>query len=182
MYQYGSAARQLDMIGRQEMPVRRRSAAVPLAGTIQGSRLIVAQRQEARRQNAQGYSGTGSEKQTSRRKAQNRKQTGTVAAIRRIWLLGIACVATVAMCICFLSLKSNISYRQQYLGSLQDKLTILQEANDSRYNHIDDSVNLEEIRERALALGMDYAGEDRIITYETPSTDYVEQKDAIPRK
>ena len=45
-----------------------------------------------------------------------------------------------------------------------------------------DSVNLDEIRERAQNdLGMVYASPDQVIEYENPATDYVKQYEEIPK-
>jgi hypothetical protein len=64
---------------------------------------------------------------------------------------------------------------------MQSELAELKEANDTKYNSVMDSVNLDEIRTKAQEeLGMVYASQDQIITYESPATDYVEQYDAIP--
>ena len=44
-----------------------------------------------------------------------------------------------------------------------------------------DSVNLEEVREKAEGeLGMVYASPEQIIEYEDPATDYVKQYEDIP--
>ena len=48
------------------------------------------------------------------------------------------------------------------------------EENTTRYNVVMDSVNLEEVRDRAINdLGMGYATSDQIIEYQNPVNDYV---------
>ena len=50
-----------------------------------------------------------------------------------------------------------------------------------QYNSVMDSVNLDEIREKAMnELGMVYATSDQVIEYESPSGDYVKQYEGIP--
>ena len=45
-----------------------------------------------------------------------------------------------------------------------------------------DSVNLEEVRNRAINdLGMGYATSDQIIEYQNPVNDYVKQYESIPK-
>ena len=51
----------------------------------------------------------------------------------------------------------------------------------TKYNSVMDSVNLDEIREKAMnELGMVYATSDQVIEYESPSGDYVKQYEGIP--
>ena len=46
-----------------------------------------------------------------------------------------------------------------------------------------DSVNLDEIREKAInQLGMTYATPDQIVEYDNPASDYVKQYENIPGK
>ena len=48
--------------------------------------------------------------------------------------------------------------------------------NDTRYNTVMDSVNVEEIKEKAQKdLGMVYAAPGQVVEYESPSADYVKQ-------
>ena len=64
---------------------------------------------------------------------------------------------------------------------MQRELAVLRENNTSEYNAVMDSVNLDEIRERAQnELGMVYASPDQIIEYEDPATDYVKKYEEIP--
>ena len=88
-------------------------------------------------------------------------------------IVGIACIG-------FLWLKSSLNHTKEEVEALRTQVTQATEANDVRYYHLEDSIDLDKIRERALSLGMSYAGEDQIVTYEEPAADYVEQKHAIP--
>ena len=57
----------------------------------------------------------------------------------------------------------------------------MKEENNTKYNAIMDSVNLDEIRERAQeSLGMVYATPEQVIEYQRPSADYVKQYEDIP--
>ena len=65
--------------------------------------------------------------------------------------------------------------------ALQEELADLREENDTRYNAVMDSVNIEEIKEKAQKdLGMVYATPDQVVEYESPSADYVKQYENIP--
>ncbi len=62
------------------------------------------------------------------------------------------------------------------------KLEDAKEENTTRYNVVMDSVNLEEVRDRAINdLGMGYATSDQIIEYQNPVNDYVKQYESIPK-
>ena len=65
--------------------------------------------------------------------------------------------------------------------ALQEELADLKEENTTKYNAVVDSVNLDEIRERAInQLGMTYAAADQIVEYDNPASDYVKQYENIP--
>ena len=64
---------------------------------------------------------------------------------------------------------------------MQKELADLKEQNNTKYNSVMDSVNLDEIREKAMnELGMVYATSDQVIEYDSPSGDYVKQYEGIP--
>lgn len=64
---------------------------------------------------------------------------------------------------------------------MQEELANLREENNAKFNAVMDSVNLDEIRERAQnQLGMVYASPEQIVEYDNPATDYVKQLEEIP--
>jgi len=95
--------------------------------------------------------------------------------------MSAAAVMTVAICILYLSLQASITSQTGRIADLQAQLTEATEANDARYNNINDSVSLSEIKDVAVnQLGMIYATPDQIITYSNPDNDYIKQYDEIP--
>ena len=65
--------------------------------------------------------------------------------------------------------------------ALQAELADLTEANDTAYNAAADSVNLKEIKDRAMNdMGMVYASEGTVIEYDSPTGSYVKQYSDIP--
>jgi len=99
------------------------------------------------------------------------------------YVLFLAVAASVGLLVCvqFLQLREEVKQRSRNITSMQKELSDLHEKNTTRYNAIMDSVNLEEIKTRAINdLGMVYAGEGQIIEYESPTNDYVKQHEAIP--
>ena len=64
---------------------------------------------------------------------------------------------------------------------MQEELADMKEENTTKYNTIMDSVNLEEVRDKAInELGMVYADKDQIVEYDNPNGDYVKQYEEIP--
>lgn len=91
-----------------------------------------------------------------------------------------AFVAIGAMMIQYISLSSEISVLTNSIASLESDLNDLRAENDEYYGRIMSSVDLEKIREVAIMdLGMVYASEDQVITYDSQIDDYVEQSRVI---
>lgn len=97
-----------------------------------------------------------------------------------VMFISIAAVIALIICINYVQLQSSITKSSKTITAMQKELSELREENNTRYNAIMDSVNLEEIRERADQLGMVYATADQMVEYESPSTDYVKQYEVIP--
>lgn len=105
------------------------------------------------------------------------------AALTRGYMvfLSFAAVATVAICILYLSLQASISSQTTEIASLQSSLSTIKEENDARYNNINESVSLKDIKDKAINdLGMTYASPSQIITYADPDDDYIKQYNSIP--
>lgn len=114
------------------------------------------------------------------RKNQSRK---TALHMSRGYVVFLAVAAVVALIICinYVSLQSRIISRTKHISALQAELTNLKEENNTKYNSIMDSVNLEDIRERAINdLHMTYATPEQIVGYKKISDDYVKQYESIP--
>ncbi len=91
-----------------------------------------------------------------------------------------AFVAIGAMMIQYISLSSEISVLSNSIASLESQVSDLKAENDEYYGRIMSSVDLEKVREIAIMdLGMVYASEDQIITYDSQVDDYVEQSRVI---
>ncbi len=90
--------------------------------------------------------------------------------------LTIAMVVTVCVCIQYLRLQSEVTSKVKELTVLETQLNDLRAENDDTESRIKGSVDLEEIKYRAMyELGMQYANEDQIVTYDCEDTDYVTQ-------
>lgn len=99
-----------------------------------------------------------------------------------VLFLTIAAILALVVCVNYVKLQSKITSRSKNITVLQEELANLKEENNTRYNAIMDSVNLDEVRERAQnSLGMVYASSDQVVEYASPSADYVKQYEGIPK-
>lgn len=81
----------------------------------------------------------------------------------------------------YLTLRSSITNSVKAIARLESQLNNLKLDNDERENRIASSVNLEEVKQTAIReLGMQYAREGQIITFNSEDNDYVLQKGEIP--
>lgn len=95
--------------------------------------------------------------------------------------LTIATVITLVVCVKYLQLQSEITSRSKNIAAMQQELADLREDNTTKYNSILDSVNLEEVREKAMnEFGMVYAAPDQIVKYTSPTSNAVTQYENIP--
>lgn len=81
----------------------------------------------------------------------------------------------------YLTLKSDITNSVQNIARLESELNNMKLDNDERESRISSNTNLEEVRQTAIwELGMQYAGDGQIITFNSEDNDYVIQKGEIP--
>lgn len=103
-------------------------------------------------------------------------------SLRSTVVITMAVFFTLVMCILYLNVRSELNIQSRRVYELNSELSELTEANNTRYNHINDSVSLDQVRDTAInELGMTYADSTRVITYEEPATDYMEQNAEMPR-
>lgn len=128
---------------------------------------------------------------TRREEEEQRKQTSSQVRKNRryalrmnpgyVMFLTVAAICALFICVNYVKLQSRITKCSENITALQAELTDMREENNTRYNFVMDSVNLDEIRTKAQdELGMVYASEDQIIEYTSPSADYVKQYETIP--
>ncbi len=119
-------------------------------------------------------------KKTSKQIRKNRKQALHMNSAYVIFL-AVAAIMALVVCVNYVELQSRITGRSKNITAMQKELADLREENNTKYNAVMDSVNLDEIRDRAQnELGMVYASPEQIIGYENPATDYVKQYEEIP--
>ena len=116
----------------------------------------------------------------SRQVRNNQKRALRVSAGYVVFLT-VAALLALVVCVGYVRLQAKITDTSKNLTAMQEELANLREENDTRYNTVMDSVNVEEIKEKAQKdLGMVYAAPDQVVEYESPSADYVKQYENIP--
>ncbi len=117
---------------------------------------------------------------TSRQVRKNRKRALKMNPAYAVFL-SAAAICAVLICVAYLSIQSDMVSRSENISALQEELADLTEQNDTAYNAAEDSVNLEEIRSKAMnEMGMVYAARGNVIEYKSPDSDYVKQYSDIP--
>ena len=91
------------------------------------------------------------------------------------FMAGVMCLMSFFL-IEYISLQSQVTGTINEIAQLETQLASLKSDNDETLNEINSSINLDDIKYRAIAqLGMTYAKEDQIVTYDGGSGDYVRQ-------
>lgn len=119
-------------------------------------------------------------KRVSRQVIKNRNRAMNIGPAYTIFLVAAAFCA-VLLCVMYLRLQADVVSRSENITSLQSQLAELTEANDTAYNAAVDSVNLEEVKDKAMnEMGMVYESEGTVIEYNSPAKGYVKQYENIP--
>ena len=80
----------------------------------------------------------------------------------------------------FIILEPRRIWKTRKIESLRTEITSLKEKNTSEYNHIANSVNLDEVQQRAAELGMVYAEDSQIVKYQSAGDHKIRQYESIP--
>lgn len=100
-----------------------------------------------------------------------------------VLFLTLAAVITVFVCVNFLQLRAKNTILQEEVASLEAELDSAILDNDSEYNRVMNSVDLEYVKEVAVnELGMQLATTSQIVTYTVEDGDYVRQYSEIPEE
>ena len=119
----------------------------------------------------------------ARSSKQVRKNRSKALHMNRAYVLflAIAAIAMLVVCVNYIQLRSTITSRSANITALQEELASLKEENNTKYNVVMDSVNLDEVRTTAIEeLGMVYATKDQVVEYDNPTGGYIKQYEAIP--
>lgn len=101
--------------------------------------------------------------------------------------LGTVCFLLLSLCVSgvilyrYLGLQAANTAAADEIAAMESQLNTLKLDNDEEYSRIMSSVNLEEIKTRAIEeLGMQYAQEGQVITVQSVKDDYVRQYQEMP--
>ncbi len=95
--------------------------------------------------------------------------------------LGMVVAATLAACCFMLSMQAKVTNQSDTITILQAELETLEEDNDAYETRINNSLDLEAIRETAInKLGMVYPSEGQVVYYDLTESDYVRQYQDVP--
>lgn len=120
-------------------------------------------------------------KKVSRQVRQNRREAMHMNAAYVVFL-AIAAVIALFVCVNYLQLRSELRSHSNNITVLQRELAEKKEADTTKLNNAMDSVNLKDVREKAMGeLGMKYASADQVVTYKSASGNYVKQYKDIPK-
>lgn len=109
-------------------------------------------------------------------KARNREERRNHISFGNILFLTLALLAVAYSLISYLKLQSEIASMNENIAVYETRLNNLTLANDDEYSKIFNTVDFDYIRTVAIEeLGMTYATEDQIISYERNNSDYVRQ-------
>ena len=100
----------------------------------------------------------------NRRVQRNRRKAKSVGAGYTLFLLGTA-VIVLLICVSYIKVQVGVAGQKEKIGDLQTELTTMQDENDTHYNAIMDSVDMDQIKDRASnELGMGAASADQVIS------------------
>lgn len=95
--------------------------------------------------------------------------------------MAVAMIAAAFILTWYLTLQSDITNSIKHIAALERQLNDLKLANDENYSRITSDINLEEVKRVAIQeLGMNYAKEGQIITFNSEGSDYIRQTGNIP--
>ncbi len=100
--------------------------------------------------------------------------------INMVAMIGATAIVMI-LCVSYINLRAEYNKRLNHVTSLKAQLVNLTETNNIYEKRIEASVNLEEIRDKAInELNMVYPAEGQIRYYHIDNTDYMEQYRDIP--
>ena len=120
-------------------------------------------------------------RQKSSYQVRKNREKATQMSAGYILLLIVSAVVMMALCVWYVNLKEENSRHSSSVTSLQQKLAAEKEANDALYDSVVDSVNLTELREKALEMGMKSVEDSQIVNYSSSAEDNVKQYEKIPK-
>lgn len=100
-----------------------------------------------------------------------------------VMFLAAASIATVFLCVNYLKLQAQGTTLRREITSMESRLSTMRLANDNAYEEALSSVNMEQVKEIAVSqLGMVYADDGQVITYNSQNGDFIRQYMEVPEQ
>ena len=110
----------------------------------------------------------------------NREKAMGIGRSYVIFLVAV-CIAILYFSVNYLQLQTRITSQKKVVNVLESELSQLREDNDAYYSQVTSNVDMTSVRKIAIGrLGMKYASDDQIVTYETEGRSYVRQYQDVP--
>ena len=107
--------------------------------------------------------------------AKKNQQRAMVMNGRFVLFLTIATLVCALFCGMFVMLQAEITTSMKDITALETQISTKKIENDALEKRLAATVNLEDIKAEALALGMSYPAEAQVVTYTVTQTDYMNQ-------
>lgn len=99
-----------------------------------------------------------------------------------VLFLAVAAIMTLFVCVQYIRAQSEMTTHSRTITKLQEELAEVREENNTAYDAVMNTMNLEEIRKRAQEeLGMTNIAPEQIVKYQSPADNYVRQYEVIPK-
>lgn len=123
------------------------------------------------------------QRQKKRRNAARRNREKNLVINRTYALfLAVCVILSVMAATVLIRTQASISTHLRNISSVESKLTDLKLDNDAKNKALNTSINLNEIKTRAMEeLGMKYPTEDQVIYYSVESDNFMDQYRDIPK-
>lgn len=123
------------------------------------------------------------QRQKKRRNAARRNREKNLVINRTYALfLAVCVILSVMAATVLIRTQASISTHLRNISAVESKLTDLKLDNDAKYKALNTSINLNEIKTRAMEeLGMKYPTEDQVIYYSVESDNFMDQYRDIPK-
>ncbi|MEE1114670.1 MAG: hypothetical protein UHN88_06290 [Eubacterium sp.] len=116
----------------------------------------------------------------SARTRENRARAKSMS-VGYVLFLGVMCIVSMAICIHYLRLRSDLITQTETIAEMETSLSKLQADNDAYYKQAQASVSMDDVKNTALnTLGMHYATESQIRYYNADNESYVRQYESVP--
>jgi len=100
-----------------------------------------------------------------------------------VFAMSIATIMIFGMCATYIQLQTELNSRMSKVAELESSLIALRTDNDIMEKRIETSIDLDEIKQRAInELGMNYPTSEQVVYYNVDRTDYMEQYEEVPEE